>query len=64
MSVVRPDTESANMEEIVFLYRYEVSTTSILPKLVYIIKNSMFQKMVFACRLIPGQTLLSYGEHF
>ncbi|OAP02709.1 MSH5 [Arabidopsis thaliana] len=35
MSVLRPDTESANMEEIVFLYR-----------------------------LIPGQTLLSYGEHF
>ncbi|KAG2242060.1 hypothetical protein Bca52824_096098, partial [Brassica carinata] len=35
MSVLRPDTESANMEEIVFLYR-----------------------------LIPGQTLLSYGKHF
>ncbi|KAL0707053.1 hypothetical protein Bca4012_073479 [Brassica carinata] len=34
MSVLRPDTESANMEEIVFLYR-----------------------------LIPGQTLLSYGLH-
>ncbi|XP_023641568.1 DNA mismatch repair protein MSH5 isoform X3 [Capsella rubella] len=34
MSVLRPDTASANMEEIVFLYR-----------------------------LIPGQTLLSYGLH-
>ncbi|CAN8258651.1 unnamed protein product [Cochlearia groenlandica] len=34
MSVLRPDTDSANMEEIVFLYR-----------------------------LVPGQTLLSYGLH-
>ncbi|CAH8337021.1 unnamed protein product [Eruca vesicaria subsp. sativa] len=29
MSVLRPDTESANMEEIVFLYRYELSTSKL-----------------------------------
>lgn len=54
MSVLRPDTESANMEEIVFLYRYGVSLTSILPKLPTFLRLPCFDQ--WFCRQVNSGT--------
>ncbi|XP_060207259.1 DNA mismatch repair protein MSH5 isoform X4 [Lycium barbarum] len=65
MSVLSPDKDCADVEDIVFLYRVSYKTRCAVaePHIVEGCRHPFVGKLHCVARLVPGRALLSYGLH-